>query len=138
MRSLEVIINIKDGQTIKNGISFTNVDFTWPNGDPIPLSFGNLCNIGLKTLFRKRAVSNGPIRIIIKDVVNLDDPVLKINNVRGRRFYMQTEDKKAFFWLCNGIKTDLNFHIEKEEEAVLEWLKPPLEGEIKWFDLIAL
>jgi hypothetical protein len=137
MRSLDVYINLCGGSSVKDGIKLTNVSFSWPDGRPIPLSFSNLCAIGLKTLFKKREIVNGPIKITIKDVYNLDDPVLKIGKIRGRRFYMVTEDNKAFFWLCNGVKTDLNFHVSNEEEAVLNWLEPPLEGQKKWFDLIA-
>jgi hypothetical protein len=137
MRSIDVYINLCGGSSVKDGIKLTNVSFSWPDGRPIPLSFSNLCAIGLKTLFKKREIVNGPIKITIKDVYNLDDPVLKIGKIRGRRFYMVTEDNKAFFWLCNGVKTDLNFHVSNEEEAVLNWLEPPLEGQKKWFDLIA-
>lgn len=138
MRTLDVLIKVNgDSTTQKEGITFTDVSFSWLNGQPIPLSFSNLCSIGLKTLFRKRTIENGPIKIVIKDVLNVDEPVLRINGIRGRRFYMLTEDKKAYFWLCNGMKTDLNFHIENEEEAVLNWLRPPLEGDKKWFDIIA-
>lgn len=137
MRSIDVYINLCGGSSVKDGIKLTNVSFSWPDGRPIPLSFSNLCAIGLKTLFKKREIVNGPIKITIKDVYNLDDPVLKIGKIRGRRFYMITEEDKAFFWLCNGIKTDLNFHVSNEEEAVLKWLEPPLEGQKKWFDLIA-
>ena len=137
MRSLQVILRVNGDSHEKDGINFTGFDFTWPDGRPIPLSFSNLCNIGIKTLFRKREVTTGPINIIIKDVEDLNEPVIRINGIRGRRFYMLTENNKAYFWLCNGMKTDLNFHVEKEEGAVLDWLKPPPEGIQKWFDLIA-
>ena len=137
MRSLNVNISLSSESVTKDGITLKNVSFSWPDGRPIPLSFSNLCTIGIKTLFKKREIIDGPIKITIKDVLNLDDPVLKIGNIRGRRFFMVTEDKKAYFWLCNGVKTDLNFHIYNEEEAVLKWLEPPLEGQKKWFDLIA-
>ena len=137
MRTLDVNIILSGEPTIKDGIKLTNVTFCWPDGRPIPLSFSNLCSIGLKTLFKKRDIVDGPLKITIKDVESLDEPVLRIGSIRGRRFYMITEDKKAYFWLCNGIKTDLNFHTQNEDEAVLKWLEPPLEGHKKWFDLIA-
>lgn len=139
MRTLTVKIEVDHGIKTENkdGILMTAVNFSWPCGKPIPLSFENLCGIGLKTLFRRREITDGLIDIIIKDVDDLDEPVIRLNGIRGRRFYMKTENKKAYFCLCNGIKTDLNFHIEKEEEAVLNWLRPPQEGQIKWFDLIA-
>lgn len=137
MRTLSVLISVSNETTDKDGIIMQNVKFSWLDGKPISLNFENLCVIGIKTLFRKRDVVNGPINIVMKDVVNLDEPVLRINNIRGRRFYMTTENDKAYFWLCNGIKTDLNFHVKEEEPAVLDWLSAPREGEMKWFDLIA-
>ena len=48
----------------------------WPDGRPIPLSFSNLCSIGLKTLFKKRDIVDGPLKITIKDVEIFDDLIL--------------------------------------------------------------
>jgi hypothetical protein len=137
MRTLEVLLSVSNEPKTDNGIIKTDVKFSWLDGSPIPLSFNNLCVIGLKTLFKKREIVDGPIEIIMRDIANIDEPVTKINNIRGRRFFMTTEDNKAYFWLCNGIKTDLFFNLEKEEQEILNWLLPPREGETKWFDLIA-
>jgi hypothetical protein len=137
MRTLEVLLSVSNEPKTDNGIIKTDVKFSWPDGNPIPLSFNNLCIIGLKTLFKKREIVDGPIKIIMRDVLNIDEPVTKINNIRGRRFFMTTEDHKTYFWLCNGIKTDLMFNLEKEEQEILDWLLPPKEGDTKWFDLIA-
>ena len=137
MRTLEVLLSVSNEPLNDNGIIKTEVKFCWPDGSPIPLSFNNLCIIGLKTLFKKREIVDGPIKIIMCDVQNIDKPVTRINNIRGRRFFMTTENKKSYFWLCNGIKTDLLFDLEKEEQEILDWLLPPQEGETKWFDLIA-
>jgi len=137
MRTLEVLLSVSNKPKTDNGIVKTDVKFSWLDGSPIPLSFNNLCVIGLKTLFKKREIVDGPIEIIMRDIANIDEPVTKINNIRGRRFFMTTEDNKAYFWLCNGIKTDLFFNLEKEEQEILNWLLPPREGETKWFDLIA-
>ena len=137
MRTLEVLLSVSSEPEDDNGIKKTAVKFSWLDGSPIPLSFNNLCVIGLKTLFRKRDIVDGPIKIIMRDVIDLDEPVTRINNIRGRRFFMTTEDHKTYFWLCNGVKTDLLFNLEKEEQEILNWLLPPKEGDTKWFDLIA-
>lgn len=137
MRTLEVLLSVSNEPITDNGVVKTDVKFSWPDGSPIPLSFNNLCIIGLKTLFRKREIVDGPIEIIMRDIENIDEPVTKIKNIRGRRFFMTTEDGKAYFWLCNGFKTDLYFNLEKEEQEILNWLLPPKEGDKKWFDLIA-
>lgn len=137
MRTLEVLLSVSNEPKIDNGIVKTEVRFSWPNGSPIPLSFNNLCIIGLKTLFKKREIVDGPIKIIMHDILNIDEPVTRIDNIRGRRFFITTENNKAYFWLCNGIKTDLLFDLEKEEQEILNWLLPPKEGQTKWFDLIA-
>ena len=137
MRSLEVLLSVSNEPKTDNGVVKTDVKFSWPDGSPIPLSFNNLCIIGLKTLFKKREIVDGPIEIIMRDIANIDEPVTKVNNIRGRRFFMTTENNKAYFWLCNGIKTDLFFNLEKEEQEILDWLLPPNEGQTKWFDLIA-
>jgi len=137
MRTLEVLLSVSNKPLNDNGIIKTEVKFCWLDGSQIPLSFNNLCIIGLKTLFKKREIVDGPIKIIICDVENIDQPVTKINNIRGRRFFMTTENNEAYFWLCNGIKTDLLFNLEKEEQEILDWLLPPQEGKTKWFDLIA-
>ncbi|MHB1422403.1 MAG: hypothetical protein ACYC3I_04240 [Gemmataceae bacterium] len=127
---------------VEVGIRYEGYDVLWPDGRPAEVGMSAFCKHGQRLLGLGRHMAGARERLvdlIIFPLPDRDASLTRLPGHRVRRFSIRREGRQGRLYFLDGTPTTVVFDLDRDEEAVLNWVGLPAlsEGECAWFDLAA-
>jgi hypothetical protein len=123
----------------RGGITSSEYDIFWPDGQPVRLGLSRFCKVGARLLLGRRHEGGAAlIRITLHPVARLEAALTRPGHrVRCRRLFALRHGDTIRLHFLDGTPTDAVFDASRDEPIVLRWLHAECmrPGEPFWFDL---
>jgi len=115
----------------------------WPDGRPVEVGLNAFCKHGQRLLGLGKHLAGCQekfIRLICFPLSGLEAKLIRIPGYRVRRFFLERHGRIGRIHFMDGTPTNACFDLDRDEEAVLEWigLTQIRDGERQWIDLAAI
>src|SRR5262249_39201935 len=123
-------------------IRFSGYDMYFEDGTPATLMFASFCDYGTKALFGRGMMPDSQlVDMYFVPVADLWAAKTRVPKpLKARRLFAQREGDQVAFHFLNGVKTEMQFDLQRDDRRVLEWIGGAnlADGETQWFDFIAI
>ncbi|MFO0810408.1 MAG: hypothetical protein U0746_17425 [Gemmataceae bacterium] len=142
-RSLTILFR-RDGtrDRARGDIDFRGVRMFWPDGREVAVGLSAFCGHGHKLLGLEGELDEcreRPVELLCVPVRERGVRMTRLPGRRVRRFMLRRDGVRGRLHFLNGVATDIEFVIGRDEPRVLDWLgltSLPDGGEA-WMDIAA-